>query len=344
MLFTVARFEFGQRLKRLSTWIYITLFLALGVLAFLASAGTFQNITGSFGTGGKVMANSPFTLAVLISSVSYFALLITAALAGQAVHQDFGHGTYPLMFTAPLSKGSYLGGRFLGALGVLVLIQAATGVGCFLGSLMPFVDDKLIGPNRAMAYLGPYLLLVLPNLLVLAPVFFTLGALTRKMRAVYVTGVVLLIGYVLAGTLSNKLEYRPLAALLDPFGQYALERLTEYWTPAEKNDRLLPLQGPLLINRLIWLAVGAGALLLTFLRFRMAEPLERERSKQRLEAEQVAGPAAERAPAPVREPSALALLPRLTWLAFRETVKNIHFLVIVLAGILFVVLAARLRG
>ncbi len=111
MLLTVARFEFGQRLKRLSTWIYFTLFLAIGVLFFLAAAGTFQNITGSFGTGGKVMANSPYTLAALISSVSYFALLVTAALAGQAVHQDFGHGTYPLLFTAPLSKGSYLGGR-----------------------------------------------------------------------------------------------------------------------------------------------------------------------------------------------------------------------------------------
>ncbi len=41
-------------------------------------------------------------------------------------------------------------------------------------------------------------------------------------------------------------------------------------------------------------------------------------------------------------PAALALLPRLTWLAFRETVKNIHFLVIVLAGVLFVVVAARM--
>ena len=36
MLFTVARFELGQRLKRLSTWIYFTLFLALGLLFFLA--------------------------------------------------------------------------------------------------------------------------------------------------------------------------------------------------------------------------------------------------------------------------------------------------------------------
>ena len=90
---------------------------------------------------------------------------------------------------------------------------------------------------------------------------------------------VLLIGYLLAGTLSSKLENRPLAALLDPFGPYAFERLTEYWTPAEKNGRLLPLQGVLLANRLIWLAVGAGALVLTFLRFRMAEPLERERGQ-----------------------------------------------------------------
>ena len=73
------------------------------------------------------MANSPHTLAVLIGTISYFALLVTAALAGQAVHQDFGHGTYPLMFTAPISKASYLGGRLLGALGVLVLVQGATG-------------------------------------------------------------------------------------------------------------------------------------------------------------------------------------------------------------------------
>ena len=340
MLFTVAGFEFGQRLKRLSTWIYFTLFLVIGVLFFLAAAGTFQNVTGSFGTG-KVMANSPYTLASLISSVSYFALLVTAALAGQSIHQDFGHGTYPLLFTTPLSKGSYLGGRFLGALAVLVLIQLSTGLGCFVGSLMPFVDQKLMGPKRVMSYLGPYLLLVLPNLLILAPVFFAMGALTRKMRSVYVTSVLLLIGYLLAGTLSSKLENRPLAALLDPFGSYAFERLTEYWTPAEKNSRMLPLEGVLLYNRLIWLAVGAAALVLTFVRFRTVEPLQRERSKLRGEDEAAAPPVTELPPVSIR-PAPLGLLPRLTWLAFRETVKHILFAVVVLAGVLFVIVVAQM--
>ena len=98
----------------------------------------------------------------------------------------------------------------------------------------------------------------------------------------------------------------------------------------------------LLINRLIWLAVGAGALALTFLRFRMAEPLERDRaSRGRRPSRRRAPPhrrAAGRRPARPRR----WLLPRLIWLAFRETVKNIHFLVIALAGVLFVVVAARM--
>ena len=102
----------------------------------------------------------------------------------------------------------------------------------------------------------------------------------------------------------------------------------------------------LLVNRLIWLAVGAAALLLTFVRFRMAEPLERERRKPRPEEAEAPAPAATaRSGTGHRRgggPSPLALLPRLTWLAFRETVKNIYFLVIVLAGVLFVVVAARM--
>src|SRR4029453_10973415 len=144
----------------------------------IAAAGAFADFNLGLGTGGKVMVNSPYTLAAMISTVSYFALLVTAALAGQAVHQDFHHGTYPLLFTAPLSRGAYLGGRLLAALAVLVIIQASTGIGCFVGSLMPFVDAKLVGSNRLMGYLGPYLTLVLPNLLILTPAFFALGALT----------------------------------------------------------------------------------------------------------------------------------------------------------------------
>ena len=45
-----------------------------------------------------------------------------------------------------------------------------------------------------------------------------------------------------------------------------------------------------------------------------------------------------------RDHRAIRLLPELTWLALRETVKNIYFLVIVLAGVLFTILASRTTG
>jgi hypothetical protein len=47
---------------------------------------------------------------------------------------------------------------------------------------------------------------------------------------VYITSVILLIGYLIATTLGAKIEEKFIAALLDPFGQIALNRVTEYWT------------------------------------------------------------------------------------------------------------------
>ena len=342
MFSIIARFEITERLRRLSTWIYFALFLGLSFLFFVAAAGAFRDFSVGFGTGGKVMTNAPFTLATLISTISYFSLLVIAALAGQAVHQDFQHGTYPLLFSSPIRKSSYLGGRFVGVLAVLTIIQASAGLGCFLGSLMPFVDAKLIGPNRAMGYLGIYLVQVLPNLLILVPIFFAIGALTRNMRAVYVTAVLLFVGYLLAGTLSAKLENKTWAAMLDPFGSFAFERLTEYWTVAEKNSRLIPLSGLMLANRLLWLAIGAAAMVFTFVRFRMAEPLEIDRPARQ---EPAIEPPAVSNPAPFGPPPhPAAQLPGLIWLTFRETVKSVHFLVISLAGVLFVVVTARMSG
>ena len=85
----------------------------------------------------------------------------------------------------------------------------------------------------------------------------------------------LLLGNFIASALSAEIDNKRVAALLDPSGGFAFEQLTEYWSVAEKNGRLLPLTGLLLANRLLWLLVAAAMLGYTFVRFRMVEPLER---------------------------------------------------------------------
>jgi hypothetical protein len=339
VLGTVAAFEIKRRLRSVSTWIYFAVFLLMAYLLFIAAAGAFKNVNMGMG-GGKVMVNAPHTLASLISAVSYYMLLVVASVSGQAVHQDVLHNMQPLFFTAPIGKRAYLGGRLIGALAVLLIIASGIGVGCLAGSLMPFIDRTLVGPNRAMAYLTPYLILVLPNMLFMGAAFFGMAAWLRSMRPVYVVSVLLLVGYLIAGALLAKIENKALASLLDPFGMTAFGRITEYWTVAEKNRDLVPLRGVLLWNRILWTGVGALVLALAARRFRFehrAEGSGRERSEIALPE----GPIAAAPPVPVRP---IAWLPRLSWLAFKETVKNVYFLVIVLAGVLFMIATSQLAG
>jgi hypothetical protein len=54
MLWHVARFEFGQHLRSLSTWLSCTLFGAIAYLLCIAAAGAFESVNLGLGTGGDV--------------------------------------------------------------------------------------------------------------------------------------------------------------------------------------------------------------------------------------------------------------------------------------------------
>src|SRR5689334_6504574 len=122
MLLPVILFEVKQRLRRISTYIYFAIFFALGALFVGAAGGAIKGATVEFGTGGKLFVNAPYSLNALIMLTGHFGLLITAAIAGQATCQDIEHRSSAFFFTSPLSKLDYLGGRFLGALAVMLVI------------------------------------------------------------------------------------------------------------------------------------------------------------------------------------------------------------------------------
>ncbi|HEX4143474.1 MAG TPA: M1 family aminopeptidase [Pirellulales bacterium] len=342
MIGTIAAFEIRKRRGQLSTYVYFGLFFGLAFLTTLAAGGAFQGtavIVG--GSGGKTLINSPFVIFEMTSILSYFGLLVTSAIMGNAVYQDFHYRTFMFFFTAPIRKFDYLCGRFLGALLVLVAIFTSIGLGIWLGGLMPFVDRACFGPDRLSAYVQPYLLIALPNLIITGTLFFGLAALARKILPVYMTSVVLLIGYLIAGSLMAKIQWKLAAALLDPFGLNAVAYVTEYWTVADRNTLLVPLGGALLWNRVIWLGVAGALMAGTMWRFRMTEGGEQRRGRTRGEVETPASLAVEVPIALGRDYRSMRLLPGLTWLALKETVKNIYFAVIVLAGVLFMIMAAQ---
>ncbi len=346
MLISIARFDLAQYFRAISTYIYFLLLGAIGFLFMVTAAGAFQSAAVVMG-GGKVLVNSPFGLSEFISLLSYFGMLVISAITGRAAFQDFDCQMHSFFFTAPISKTDYLGGRFLASMVILVAIFSSIAIGLALGTVMPFIDKVRVGPNHFAAYVQPYLVMVIPNMLIMGALFFSMAALSRRILPVYMTSVILLIGYMIAMSVSNKLEDKFIAALLDPFGQIAMGRVTEYWTVSEKNSRLVGLEGALLWNRLLWLAVSGTLLAFTYVKFKFAYAIEGRRSRAKVAdtLPEVAAPI--HAPAAARVFSAgasLRALVRLTRLGFRETVKNIYFAVIVLAGILFMIMASRTAG
>ncbi len=138
----------------------------------------------------------------------------------------------------------------------------------------------------------------MPNLFVLGGIFFCVAALTRRMLPVYIGSVLALIGYLAAQGLLRDMENKTLGALLDPFGIVANSRLTEYWSISERNTRLVPLEGLLLSNRVLWLAIGAAIMAFCAYRFTFAHAGTSGRVRRTREAASVADAApAARAPA-----------------------------------------------
>lgn len=345
MLLTIAGFEVQQRLRRISTYIYFLVFCGLSYLFTLMSGGAVPGATVDFGTGGKVLVNSPYALQGIITFITFFGVVVTAAIAGQATYQDIDTRSTDLFFTAPISKFDYLGGRFLGALAIQLLIFSGVGPGAWLGSRMPWLDPTRLGPQDFAAYLQPYLILVLPNLVLLTAIFFCLAALGKKMLPVYAGSVILLIGYFVAQQLSTNLTVNVRGALADPFGSAAVDRITQYWTPFQRNTQLVPFTGILVINRVLWLGVGALALLLTYFKFSFAYGTRGGKQSKPLAGEEEIAPVITQA-LPVSHPvfsvqASFGQFLSLTRIQFTETVKNVFFIVLMLAGGLFAMFVAN---
>ena len=346
MVFTIASFEVRQRLRRISTYVYFFVFFALSVLFVCVAGGAISGAAVDFGTGGKIWLNSPYALNVITMYITFLGIVVTGAIAGQATYQDTDSHISDLFYTAPITKFDYLGGRFLGALALQILIFSSVGIGAYVGAHLPWIDQSRLGPNNALAYLQPYLNLVVPNLVLTTAIFFGLAASWRKMIPVYVGSVLLLIGYFTAAQLSTNLTVNTVIALADPFGASAVERLTQYWSPFQRNTQLIPLVGILLLNRLLWLGLGVIVLAITYLRFSLSHPSQRSR-KPRVATdtdEDILVPSTRALPISHPVFSSVASWQQflsLTRIQFTETVKNVFFLVLVLAGGLFAILSAN---
>ncbi|WP_426209973.1 M1 family aminopeptidase [Massilia sp. TWP1-3-3] len=334
-MLAIALFEARQRLKMLSTWVYFGMFFAIAMLWMAAAGGVFKEAYVSFGSNALI--NSPQSISITVAFLGCVGVIVMAAMVGRSVQQDFEYDMHHFFFSAPIRKYDYVFGRFIGATAALVIVFSSVPLGAWLGTYIAGVEPDRLGPAAPWHYLQPFLALLLPNLFIFGAIFFVLAALTRRMLPVYVTSVVMMVGYIVAPSLARDLDYKTLAALIDPFGTTAVFRMTEYWTIAERNTRMVPFEGVYALNRAIWAGFALVVLMLGYWRFHFVGTID-SRATRRTEGEtplMLSHSAVDTAEAPdFVQRSMFFLLLKSTWLNLRESVKNVYFIVIALAAAL----------
>ncbi len=337
-MLSILKFELRYRLTRPATWIYGLIFFILGILAMSTDI---VRIGGGY---GKVFSNAPYNIHQVISALGFLGLFIIMAFFSVPVYRDFEHRTDTFLFAFPIKRTDYLAGRFLGTMLMCLIVYALLPIGMIIGELIARAKDTDAsnwGPFNAFSYFWPMLVALLPGVFLLGSLFFSLVSLTRKMMYAYIVSISFIVLYSISINLLSEIDNKFLAGLLDPFGLTAAGNVTEYWSIAEKNQNLVPLTGVYLWNRLFWSSIGAGFLLLVFLRFRMSPVSDSGKAPKKAESKSkpeiwFSEPSQNWKP----DFSQFRIFKSLLVLEIRQTIRNGIFLALLFATALYMVVDA----
>ena len=256
-------FELKFRFKSISTYVYFAIWITFSFLD--VASESFGPIGNS---NGKILLNGPFSNTYNNVGAALFGIIIIAAIFGTSILRDFQRDTYQILFTQPISKFAYLGGRWAGSFVTTVFAFSGMMLGTYLGTFAPWADHTRIAANHLWTYLQPFLSILVVQIFFIGSAFFAVAALTRKIFIVYLQGVALFMIYVIGITVffsaTRSLEHF-WSGLFDPIGIILIDNVTRYWTVIEKNTQFVGwspalMGGVFLYNRALWLSVGLLAM------------------------------------------------------------------------------------
>ncbi len=146
-------FELKFRFKSLSTYVYFAVWFAFSFLDIAA-----ENFGPVGSANGKVLLNGPYANIYNDIGISFFGMIVIAAIFGTSILRDFQRDTVQILFTKPISKAAYLGGRWAGSLVATVFAFSGLLFGEFFGTLAPWADHARIAPRPPLVVSAAVLL------------------------------------------------------------------------------------------------------------------------------------------------------------------------------------------
>jgi ABC-2 type transport system permease protein len=276
----------------------------LMVLSLLAFGYGYLINSQPIGEGMSQLAlNSPYRISYFLILVSILLAFVVALLAISVLLKDQDHQFDNII--GPLTNRPLLVSRWLTIVVSSALISLCLMLGMQTALLLADTDPAMIQPLN-MAYFGwPWLVVVLPNTLLLSALLITVTTRWRNAKISYCCSLLLV---ALAGTalivikapisgesILSTSGWMRFFAVVDPFAASAFFEQTQFWLPQQKNQQWFQLSGSMLLNRL-W--VGALTLLLFGCLWCKATASPRPQSGPKIVANTAAPPAATTAAKP----------------------------------------------
>ncbi|MBX9785393.1 MAG: ABC transporter permease [Chitinophagaceae bacterium] len=340
MFGAIFSFELKNGFKKPSTYIFFGILFLLSLMIGLAASGVFSTTRSD----SNFIVNSAFSVAgvLLGTSSSIFSILVSVILISimaVAIQKDYQYNMHPLFFTKPISKSGYFFGRFLGSFTIAVFVFSGLLIGFYLGTLAG-MGKPMMAEYKFANYLQPFFIFTVPNILLLGVLFFSLTTFLRTTMMAYIVAIILMVLQIMSNTLMQNIDNKMLSALLEPSGANALNYVTEYWSPFEKNENLIPFTGALLYNRLLWAAIAIVVCAVSYFGFSFSQflrPLQLFGRKEKADAPYAAqSHTLDDLPAVTQDFSGKAAMKQMWWLGLfeaRKMVRSLFFIIMCLLGI-----------
>ena len=258
----IFHFELMYQARRAWPWLIIVVLMFL-VFLFVRDGSIAEAMYTEF------FINSPFMVAMATVFGGLLWLMMGAFVAGEAASRDTAANMYPIVYTTPITKTQYLGGKFLAAFTLNAFMLLMVQVAILLAIYLPGVHPTSIGPFRPAAFITAYSYIALPNAFIATVLQFVFALRSGRPIVAYMASLLLFfVSFFISALITFK---KGPGLLLDSIGiQFIWSNLSHLWTTIEKSQRLLTLTGTLLQNRLIWIGTGLAVGLLTYIRFHFA--------------------------------------------------------------------------
>lgn len=192
--------------------------------------------------------------------------IFNAVIMGDPVVRDLRFDVYPLIFSKPIGRGSYLLGKFFGNFFVLVCCQLAFAITSFLLQWVPF-SGMVTQPLSVVPYVKHFFFVVVISHLVLAVFYFAVGTLSRNAKIVYGLAACFYPVYI-TYLLAAKSLPGMVGVFTDPLG-LAVQQSPDFWrsTGDVVNQYVVSYSVTAYANRAWMIVVSAVMLFVVYLRF-----------------------------------------------------------------------------